>query len=524
MLRLLQFLGLMVSASCMLAQQAITTINSVHTPLLNAYFAKEKINQHTGFAPYLLDDLTMDSIFDAETNTWKRKDRSNWVLKKLKREHLFEVKTNDFMLKGDATFNFEVSTERDDQSRRYFTNIRGYNFYGAIGNRIIFNTSFNECQSIFPNYMDSVVFARGSVVNFPDPERGSVPGFGRWKPFNTSSSYDYDYAFATGTATFVVSEHTFLQFGSDKQFVGYGHRSLFLSDASAAYPFLRWQLSFWKNRISYTTTWAVLQSLDRIAPINYNSKEAMFARLGARFSYLHFQPWHWIGVGLFDGTTWTWRHNSEPMSIEYYMPHGFLYTGTGIRNHVVGLNGFVSPTKYFTGYAQFGVNTIASGRAVQLGVRAHNLVGFSAVVEFNKISQGFYHNGFSSTFGGSEAVITEPFGAATRAVDYYQNNDQFLAHPMGVQLTEFLVKANYRYRDFTASASYYRIVKTPIVNANNLVELMQFEVGYIINPKSNAMIVGGLINRNETWANQLMTANYPYISFRTTLFNRYLDF
>ena len=285
------------------AQYGLSPLNPIHTQLVQKDIRAKKEIRATAFAPFLMPIDRLDSIYNADTENWKRKNHDSWLMRKIRNEHLIEVSTNDFILKGDAVANIEAARQIDDQGRRMFTNSRGYNFSGAIGERFFFATSFYENQSIFPNYMDSVVSARGDFNNPADPERGSIPGYGRWKPFNTSNSYDYDYTLGTGYVGIAIHDQSFVQFGHDKQFVGYGYRSLLLSDASSPYTFLRLNGSFFKNKLTYTTTWAVLQYLERVATVNYNSKEAMFRRLGARFSYLHFEPVHWFGVGAFDGST-----------------------------------------------------------------------------------------------------------------------------------------------------------------------------------------------------------------------------
>jgi hypothetical protein len=526
---MLRSISIVVFVSSMMSLSAqdqrayiMVPLNYQQTNLIQANTARNEQLKPTGYAPYLVEIKELDSILDVDTKNWSRKEYDSWVLRKLKNEHLFEVHTKDFNLQGDAALNLELNPKKDATGRNAYTNTRGYVFNGTVGSRIFFSTSFYETQSIFPVYMDSVVSRRGAFNNGPDPERGSVPGYGRWKGYNTSSSYDYDYTLATGSFGVRLYDNSFLQFGHDKQFVGYGYRSILLSDASTPYPFLRAQFSFWQNRITYTTTWAVLQSLDRIAPKSYNSKEVMFRRLGARFSYLSFQPASWFSLGLFDGTTWTWRGNSSPASIEYYTPQAFLYTGNGIRNHISGLNGQVTLFKMLQGYGQYAINHGGRGQAAQLGVKLFGPVRNMIIqLEYNKVGQSFY---YSSADSNATTFIDEPLQKGTNELDYYQHNDLILGHPMGVALDEVIVKTSYQLRDFMASFSM-NYTRQNAVNNPKTIRFLQIEGGYIINPKSNAQIVGGLIQRSEVTPNSAqLNELYPYIAFRTNIFNRYLDF
>lgn len=512
-------------STCTMAQYTTTPLNPVHGPLLQHHLRAQKEIKPMGFAPYLMPIEQLDSIYDADSKHWQRKDHQHWILRKMRNEHLIEVHTENFILHGDAGFNLEAGRDEfETPQRTLYTNTRGYTFNGTIGEHFFFNTSFYETQSVFPDYLDSLVLNRGDFNDPADPERGSIPGYGRWKPFNTgSASYDYDYTLATGAIGYAFSEHSFVQFGHEKQFVGYGYRSLLLSDASAPYPFLRAQVSFWKNRITYTTTWAVLQSLDRVSDKNYANKEALFRRLGGKFNYLHFQPLHWLGIGLFDGTTWTWRRNSNP-NLEYYMPYGWLYTGTGVRNHLIGLNYFVSPLSFLTLYGQQAWNTVGGGYASQFGAKVNIGTNLQFLVEWNNVTSGLYFTNRDTA--DNYVQINELFQPGTAVLDYYQHNDQMLGHPMGVPLDEFLFRVNYRIRDFVVSAALHSTEQQLDKKKVNI-RFFQMEGGYIINPRSNAQLMVGMIRRTEETNPTLrppLQTNYTYIAFRTNLFNRYLDF
>ncbi|MEQ9188211.1 MAG: hypothetical protein RLP15_10795 [Cryomorphaceae bacterium] len=502
------------------AQYALSPLNPSHTDLVRDHIARDATIRQTAFWPFLMEQGSLDSVYDADSKKWQRKEYTSWVLRKLRNEHLLEVNEEDFSLFLDAGWDLEASYQKDDDGRRMFTNTRGLQLTGTVGERVFFASSFYENQSIFPTYLDSIVSKRGSYNNEVDPERGSVPGFGRWKPFNTSDSYDYDYTLGTGYVGVVLFDRSFVQLGHDKQFLGYGHRSMLLSDVSAPYPLLRVHLSFLKDKLTYTTTWAVLQSLERIAP-NYNNKEAMFRRLGGRFSYLHFEPVHWAGIGVFDGSTWTWRDNNHPSSIEYYLPYGALYTGNGIRNHVLGLNGHVSPFSSLNIYGQFAVQTRTNGKAAQIGARFSGLPeGLILNLEYNHTGVGFYYDGEGDARG---TIITEPFQAGTDALDYYQHNDQSLAHPILMSNDEFLVRISYRFKDAFVRGSYHNVSKLPLMTGHSQ-DYFNFELGYTINPKSNAQIVVGNINRTERDGVRSMIDTYTYVAFRTNLINRYRDF
>jgi len=514
-----KFIGIILiltSSYGAVAQFGMSPLNPGHTPLVRDHIAKQKTTQQTACWPFILPADELDSLADADTKNWTRKEYEMWVMRKLRNEHLIEIREPDFSLNLDAGFNLEGARQLDDQGRRMYTNTRGIQVTGTVGKRAFFGSSFYENQSIFPNYLDSIVSKRGDFNNEADPERGSVPGYGRWKPFNTSDSYDYDYTLGTGYVGVALGKRSFIQLGHDKQFIGYGHRSLFLSDVSAPYPFLRTHLSFFEGKLTYSETWAVLQSLERIAP-NYNDKEAMFRRLGGRFSYLHFQATSWLGLGFFNGTTWKWRDNNHPSDISFYMPLGGVYAPSGTRNQLSGLNAEVRPISWLSMYGQFGMNH-RGGELAQLGLRVADLIpGLNVRLEYNRIGNNAYFNEL-----GNNLVIQEPF-LMTDALDYYQHNDQGLGHPFLVNVNEVLVHMRYRWRDFFASGVYHNFNRVTSYGQTGI-DLFQFEAGYIINPRSNAQIVIGNINRTERRATTSSLDTYNYFAFRTQLFNTYRDF
>lgn len=514
MLRWTLFVLLIAGPFSVMAQDILTPINHSQRQLVDQYMIDQKIRQ-SAFAPQLLPLLVLDSLYDASTERWTRKQYSAWIIRKLKNEHLFEVRTPTFYLNGDALLNLEFSPDRDSTGRNYYTNSRGYQFNGVIGSRVFFSTSFLETQSIFPQYMDSVVFERGNFNQRVDPERGSVPGFGRWKPYNTSDSYDYDYTMVTGSFGVRFKKRGFLQFGHDRQFLGHGYRSMLLSDVSAPYTFVRMHLTFLNERVSYTTTWAVLQSLDKFGRLEDASGERLFQRLGARFSYLSVHPNHRVEFGLFDGTTWTWRDNNHPISVEYFSPHAWLYTGSGIRNHMVGLNAKFTPHKWLTCYGQMARNTGTRSNGYQLGIKSFGILPMLSIrAEYNVTGPSLYYHHPDS----ANTMIAELFQEGTAAIDYYQHNDQVLAHPFGTASRELLLRVAYRWRDFNVGGRWTRINR----QGDGQVFYQNYEVSYIVNPMSMGEIVLGYTMRSDTKMPEQL--NYPYIAIRTNLFNRYQDF
>lgn len=488
------------------AQVSVVPSNQLH----QAAFEKwaDKRNTVTAYAPYLMPVGASDSVARAGS----KKVPTKWLGRKLKTEHLLAVRQPDFTLNLDPAVVFELSPETDAIGRRLFTNARGYQVDGTVGKNLFFITSFYEVQSIFPDYLDSVAYSRGSFNDGGGELRGAVPGFSRWKPFNTSTSYDYDYSLGTGLVGYTYASNSFIMAGHDKQRLGYGHRSLLLSDANAPFAQLRWQHGFWRGRLTFSTTYAVLQSLERIAP-NYGNKEASFSKFGGRFSYLHWQPNHRLGLGIFNGSNWRLARNSMPSAF-YYSPVGW---GGDALTNLVGINTFVRPTKWLRLYGQAALNANSYGGGVQLGAQVSEPVkGLWLRAEFNALQPGLYN---SSAAADSLGEWLDAPAAA-----YYQHNDQSLGHPMGLGLNEWLALGRYRLGDFFTEFTFIHTVKLPNPAGTNNVAFARAEVGYIINRATMLQLVAGVLVRKERWQQQSLNDNYPYLSLRTNIFNRPTEF
>ena len=87
---------------------------------------------------------------------------------------------------------------------------------GRIGNKIGFATYLTDNQERDPLYVQQYA-----------TERKAVPGQGFYQDFKGNG---YDYFDTRGYLTFSASKYIDLTFGYDKNFIGNGYRSLFLSD------------------------------------------------------------------------------------------------------------------------------------------------------------------------------------------------------------------------------------------------------------------------------------------------------
>src|SRR5207245_6996514 len=77
-------------------------------------------------------------------------------------------------------------------------------------------------------------------------ENKAVPGQGYYKAFPNDVGNAYDYFDGRGYFSFNVAKYIDVTFGYDKNFIGNGYRSLFLSDFSNNALFLKLNTRIWK--------------------------------------------------------------------------------------------------------------------------------------------------------------------------------------------------------------------------------------------------------------------------------------
>ncbi len=135
---------------------------------------------------------------------------------------------------------------------------RGIELRGMIGKHLGFSSYIVDNQERGPSYFQERVTASGY---------NAVPGAGYYKPFKTTA---FDYFDARGSIYFNVWKYFDFQFGYDKNFIGDGYRSLFLSDYSAPYLFLKINTRIWK--LNYENHFMELVSQHRPGDYQYPKK------------------------------------------------------------------------------------------------------------------------------------------------------------------------------------------------------------------------------------------------------------
>jgi hypothetical protein len=331
--------------------------------------------------------------------------------------NLYEVNIKDFFLSVNPVFQYYVGKESNNDEH-IFLNTRGVALRGRIANKIGFDTYITDNQERDPLYVQQFVKARKAV-----------PGAGFFKEFKGTG---YDYFDARGSITFNVTRYIDVQFGYDKNFIGNGFRSLFLSDFSAPYLFLKLNTRIWK--FNYQNLFIELNSAQRLNADQY------FPKKYAAVHHLDIAITKWLNAGLFEGVIFGRVNHFEFGYLNPVIFYRSIEQQNGsFDNSVGGMDLKANVAHKFQFYGQFlldefnltemrkGSGWWGNKYGFQLGAKyidAFGIPNLDLQIESNRV---------------------RPFTYSHRdSVANYTHYNQPLAHPLGANFQEFLGLVRYQ--------------------------------------------------------------------------------
>ncbi len=355
---------------------------------------------------------------------WAIGDREQFASKKPLWKHfyktpatLYEVNTKDFFLSVNPVFQYYVGKEKDND-QHIFLNTRGVTLRGRIADKIGFAAYVTDNQERDPLYVQAW-----------EKERKAVPGQGFYKDFKTTG---YDYFDARGYITFNVARYIDVAFGYDKNFIGNGYRSLFLSDFSNSALFLKLNTRIWK--FNYQNLFMELQNAERFGA------DILIPKKYAALHHLDIGITKWLNVGLFEGVVFGRKDHFEFGYLNPVIFYRSIEQQNGsFDNAVAGLDFKANVAHQFQFYGQllldeFKLSELKANRGwwankygYQLGAKyidAFRVKNLDLQVETNRV---------------------RPFTYSHRdSVANYTHYNQPLAHPLGASFQEFIGMIRYQ--------------------------------------------------------------------------------
>ena len=331
--------------------------------------------------------------------------------------NLYEVHIPDFDLIINPVIQFKLSKEKNNEEG-LFQNTRGLAVRGQIAQKIGFAAYLTDNQERDPLYV------QGWEHKFK-----SVPGGGFYKNFKSTG---YDYFDARGYITFTAAKYIGVTFGYDRNFIGNGYRSLFLSDFSQNNLFLKLNTRIWK--FNYQNLFMELQQTEPRGP------DRLLRKKYAAMHHLDVNLTKSVNVGLFEGVLFG---RSNHFEFGYLVPLIFYRSieqqNGSADNSVAGIDFKANALKRFQVYGQFlldefnlkqikaGTGWWANKWGLQLGAKyidAFTVKNLDLQVEMNAVRPFTYSHGDS--------------------VANYTHYNQPLAHPLGANFKEVIGIARYQ--------------------------------------------------------------------------------
>ena len=332
--------------------------------------------------------------------------------------NFIEVKNKDLFLAINPVLQFNLAKETG-YGETIFLNTRGITARGLIGKKIGFSTTITDNQERGPQFFQQ------RVNKFK-----AVPGVGFYKTFKTTG---VDYFDARGYFTFAaVKNYIDVQFGYDKNFIGDGYRSLFLSDWGNSNLFLKLNTRVWK--FNYQNLFMELM------PQFKKSGDTLLDRKYAAMHHLSMNVTKWLNIGLFEGVIFGRKNQFD---LQYLNPIIFYRHIEGTvgspDNALAGLDFKANIAHQVQFYGQFLLDEFILSEIKNNPTSWVNKWGLQAGIKY---IDAFGIRNLDLQF---EANRVRPFTYSHNdSIANYTHYNQPLAHPLGANFQEFIAIANYQ--------------------------------------------------------------------------------
>lgn len=372
---------------------------------------------------YNLRSLLMNNsewVTGTDTSDFYSK-KSLWNTFYKTKANLLEVNVKDFFFTVNPVFQQQLSVENEEHSDdQLFINTKGLTVRGLIAKKIGFSAYMTDNQERAP------LFVQDRIIAF-----NAVPGNGFYKEFKKTAT---DYIDARGSINFNAAKYLDFQFGYDKNFIGNGYRSLFLSDFSNSYLFLKINTRIWKFNYMNLFTELIPQT------IQINAGDKLLDKKYTSMHHLSMDVTKWLNIGVFEAVVFDRRNHFE---FSYLNPVIFLRLAEqqagSADNAFVGFDVKANVAKRLQFYGQFlldelKISEMKSGKGwwankfgIQVGGKYINALGVK-----NLDLQG-------------EINMVRPFTYSHYdSLANYTHYNQPMAHPLGANFVEAIGIVKYQ--------------------------------------------------------------------------------
>jgi hypothetical protein len=306
-------------------------------------------------------------------------------------------------------------------------NMRGIRLVGFMGQRLRFQSSIGLHNNLYPLYLHQLI--RQDTI---------VPGMGLARTLGQDSTGRvWDFYSSQAMLSWQIHPHLQAQWGHGKNFIGYGYRSMLLSDFAPAYTHLRLQAHWGPLQYQYYLAQMHDYSSPRVLPLG----QRIWGSEGYRHKYYSMSYLDWNlspgwQLGLFQAIVWPaqdtlgrrapgWNYLNPLL---FMIPAQFASGSDG--NALVGIN-----TGYRWGrqqaYAQWVLDELRVGDLLRGTPSWANKYAFQAGIRgWTRVSgQGFR---WQVEINGARPFTYAHWSGSTN----YAHQNSALAHPLGGNFVE----------------------------------------------------------------------------------------
>lgn len=324
--------------------------------------------------------------------------------------NLIEIKKPKFFMVINPALQYQQSFETDDTQGLYLMS-GGLTARGLISKKFAFNIYATGNRERTPLF----------VRNFTQKFR-AVPGFSN---YNITDSNAVQYFDVRASAQWTLAKFIDMQVGYDRNFIGNGYRSLFLSDFSGNSLFFKINTRLWKFNFEN-----LYMQLTPQFGITGKSSFQKYLRINT----LSINATNWLNLGIFDAVV---LGREKQFELNYILPFTFLRAmeqqSGSPDNALLGMNVKANVNKKVQVYGQLLLDEFllkeikaksgwwANKYGYQLGVKyldAFGVKNLDLQVETNR-TRPFTYTHYDS-------------------VSNYSNNSMALAHPLGAGFQEYI--------------------------------------------------------------------------------------
>lgn len=410
------------SATSAMAQGYSYYEDTQFDPFQRQMYKVGAVKQHPALRSYRLDELRRDYDLDSLIYDGLKKPQKKMnIWRNFLWDDLLSWRDDDVYVAINPMMDLEIGKDGDLNT---YINQRGFYVNGNLGKNFWFYLDLTENQAVFPEY----VIKKTPYV---------IPGQSNYRAWLG----DPDWECATGYIAFNLGKYIDVQIGKTKTFIGDGHRSLFLSDAAAAYPMIKFNFTF--LNVKYMMMMAQLRTHDAQGVGNNGYRN--------KYSFTHYLDWNIsprFNVGFFENVTMAaWRKTGESRSPDwgYCLPLAIFrpeeFNAGSPDKMIVGLSMRITATDWLTMYGQLMLNEFQfkdlkehngywkNKYGYLAGLRIFNLFGADGL-DF----QGEYSHARPYSYSQYDGMAT------------YAHHKEPLAHPLGANFHEGFFQLKYRHK------------------------------------------------------------------------------